>query len=165
MTTSREWKSLQEEQVTIIKSYQDEFPIKVGSIAKDLGIIVKKATLSAGISGQIKEVDGVCTIRVNRHDVKARQRFTLAHEIAHFLLHRDQLGGDGITDDILYRSSLSDPQEAQANRLAADIVMPWTLIQRSLEKYDGLKVEQKIERIAEDAEISTTAIKIRLGKI
>src|SRR5690606_15966338 len=107
---------------------------------------------------------GKVVIRVNRHDVKERQRFTLAHEIAHFLLHRDQIG-EGITDDILYRSSLSDAKEAQANRLAADIVMPWTLIQRSLETYTDLKLEQKIERLAQEAEISTTAIKIRLGKV
>jgi Zn-dependent peptidase ImmA (M78 family) len=165
MTLSNEWLSLTDEQKEIILPYQNEFPIKVGAIAKDLGIIVKKATLSAGISGQIKETDGVCTIRVNRHEVKARQRFTLAHEIAHFLLHRELLVGDGITDDILYRSSLSDPQESEANRLAADIVMPWELIKNHLESYQNLKIEEKIEKLGEKAEISTTAIKIRLGKI
>lgn len=120
--------------------------------------------LSVNNSPRLKEINGVVTIRINRHDVKERQRFTLAHEIAHFLLHRDKIG-DGITDDVLYRSGLSDAQEAQANRLAADIVMPWGLIQNRLESYADLKPEQKIERLAADTEISTTAIKIRLGKI
>ena len=46
-----------------------------------------------------------------------------------------------------------------------DIVMPWALIQESLEACGELKSEQKIERLAQQAEISTTAIKIRLGKI
>ena len=164
MSNSREWLSLTAEQKAIIESHQDQFPVKVGAIAKAFGINVKKATLAAGISGEIKETRNLVTIRVNRHDVKERQRFTLAHEIAHFLLHRDKIG-DGITDDILYRSNLSSAQEAQANRLAADIVMPWSLIQSSLETYDDLKLEQKIERLAQEAEISTTAIKIRLGKI
>lgn len=164
MSTSSEWKSLSQDKISIIEAHQNEFPVKVGAIASALGITVKKATLDAGISGEIKEVDGACTIRINRHDVKERQRFTLAHEIAHFLLHRDKIG-DGITDDILYRSSLSDVLEAQANRLAADIVMPWHLIKASLEKSSDLGSEQKIERLAEEAEISTTAIKIRLGKI
>lgn len=164
MTTSREWKLLTKEQVDIIEAYQTEFPIKVGAIAKAFEIIVKTSTLAAGISGEIKEVDGICTVRVNRHDVKARQRFTLAHEIAHFLLHKDKIG-DGIVDDILYRSRLSDELESQANKLAADIVMPWVLIQERLENHTDLKVEQKIERLAEEAEVSTTAIKIRLGKI
>jgi Zn-dependent peptidase ImmA (M78 family) len=164
MTTSQEWKSLPKEQVDIIIAHQKELPIKVGAIAQAFKIDVKKSTLAAGISGEIKEIDNVVTIRINRHDVKERQRFTLAHEIAHFLLHRDKIG-DGITDDILYRSGLSDTQEAQANRLAADIVMPWPLIQKSLESYGDLKLEQKIEKLAAEAEISTTAIKIRLGKI
>jgi Zn-dependent peptidase ImmA (M78 family) len=164
MTTSKEWSSIPPEHLEIITSHQQAFPVAVGAIAKDLGIIVKKATLSAGISGEIKEVDGICTIRVNRHDVKARQRFTLAHEIAHFLLHRDKLS-DGITDNILYRSSLSDTLEAQANRLAADIIMPWPLMKRSLLNYSDLKDEDKYERLAEAVDVSTTAIKIRLGKI
>lgn len=120
--------------------------------------------MDAGISGEIKKTNGEVVIRVNRHDVKERQRFTLAHEIAHFLLHEDKIG-DGIVDDILYRSSLSDELEAQANRLAADIVMPWSLIQRALEQGPNLKIEQKIEMLARQSEISTTAIKIRLGKI
>ncbi len=164
MTTSREWKTLSEAQQAVIIGHQTEFPVKVGVIAKSFGIEVKKATLAAGISGEIKESGDTCIIRINRHDVKTRQRFTLAHEIAHFLLHRDKIG-DGITDDILYRSKLSDDLEAEANRLAADIVMPWSLIQASLESYKGLSTEQKIEQLAEVAEISTTAIKIRLGKI
>lgn len=164
MTISREWNSLPQGQVDIIKAHQVELPIALGRIAKHLGIVVKKATLSAGISGEIKEVDGVCTIRVNRHDVKARQRFTLAHEIAHFLLHRDKIG-DGITDDILYRSSLSDALEAQANRLAADIVMPWAQVKEKLLTHSALKDEAKYEVIADELGVSVTAIKIRLGKI
>lgn len=164
MTVSREWNSLPQGQVDIIEAFQAELPIALGRIAKQLGIVVKKATLPAGISGEIKEVDGVCTIRVNRHDVKARQRFTLAHEIAHFLLHRDKIG-DGITDDILYRSSLSDAMEAQANRLAADIVMPWAQVKAKLLTHSALKDEAKYEVIADELGVSVTAIKIRLGKI
>ena len=107
MRTSQEWNQLSDQNKELIISFQQNFPIPVGAIAKKLGIIVKKSTLPAGISGEIKEEDNVCIIRVNRHDVKARQRFTLAHEIAHFLLHKHLLR-DGITDDILYRSNQSD---------------------------------------------------------
>ena len=142
MTYSREWLSLPKDKQDIILQHQQEFPIKVGAIAKAFGITVKKSTLDAGISGEIKKTDGEVVIRVNRHDVKERQRFTLAHEIAHFLLHEEKIG-DGIVDDILYRSSLSDELEAQANRLAADIVMPWSLIQSALEQEPDLKIEQK----------------------
>ncbi|UNK22953.1 ImmA/IrrE family metallo-endopeptidase [Yersinia intermedia] len=167
LTYSNEWISLPEEQASLIRKHQHHFPIAVGSIAKELGITVKRSTLAAGISGEIKEDDGNVVIRVNRHDVKERQRFTLAHEIAHFLLHRDRIG-DGITDDILYRSKLSDFMEVQANRLAADILMPGHLIQQKLKELtrsSELREEEKYEKLADAAEVSTTAIKIRLGKI
>lgn len=166
-TTSNEWLSLTDQNVALIRNHQQKFPIAVGAIAKDLGIHVKVSTLPAGISGEIKDEKGVIVIRVNRHDTKERQRFTLAHEIAHFLLHRDRIG-DGITDDILYRSKLSDFMEIQANRLAADILMPGHLLERKLLELTQdveLRDEQKIERLAEVAGVSTTAIKIRIGKI
>lgn len=164
---SSEWFSLTEEQVAIIKKYQLQFPIAVGAIAREFGIVVKRSTLAAGISGEIKEGGGEVIIRVNRHDVKERQRFTLAHELAHFLLHRERIG-DGITDDILYRSNLSDFMEIQANRLAADILMPAHLIQQKLDEFTEsteLRNEEKFERLADIAEVSTTAMKIRLGKL
>ncbi|MEX0604992.1 MAG: ImmA/IrrE family metallo-endopeptidase [Marinobacter sp.] len=161
---SLEWDNLPDNQKKVIEKHQTKFPIPVGAIAKELGIMVKKSTLPAGISGEIKEINGVCLVRVNRHDVKARQRFTLAHEIAHFLLHRDRLRG-GITDDVLYRSSLSDVLEAQANRLGADIIMPFHLIRASQSFKSDLKKEAQCEAIAEEAQVSPTAIKIRLGII
>ncbi len=164
MTASLEWDSLLEEQREIIKKHHNEFPVSVGSIAKEFGIDVKASTLPAGISGTIQETNGSFFVRINRHDVKARQRFTVAHEIAHFLLHKDFIG-DGITDDVLYRSKLSDVLEAQANRLAADIIMPWHLIEDSLSRNSDIKGEKKYETISDEANVSTTAIKIRLGKI
>ncbi|EPE2789502.1 ImmA/IrrE family metallo-endopeptidase [Serratia marcescens] len=167
LTNANEWASLTKEQASLIRKHQLQFPIAVGAIARELGIVVKRSTLAAGISGEIKEENGSVVIRVNRHDVKERQRFTLAHEIAHFLLHRDRIG-DGITDDVLYRSKLSDFMEVQANRLAADILMPGHLIQKKLDEFTEstkLRDEEKYEKLAEAAEVSTTAIKIRLGKI
>ena len=164
MTTSVEWSRLTKNQKRIIVNYQQEFPIKIGSLAKELGVEVKKSTLPAGISGEIKEISGRVIARINRHDVKERQRFTIAHEVAHYLLHRSKVGG-GIVDDVLYRSALSDELEAEANRLAADIIMPWGLIKKSLEYLGGKKTESNIELVAVEAEVSVTAMKIRLGKL
>ena len=158
------WSSLSDERKKIITEHQSEFPIKIGALAKAFDITVKKSTLDAGVSGEIKKVNGKIVIRVNRHDVKERQRFTLAHEIAHYLLHEDKIG-DGIVDDILYRSNLSDDLEAQANRLAADIIMPWTLIKKTLDRCSDLTPDQKIEKLATEAKVSPTAAKIRVGKM
>lgn len=163
MKISAEWKSLNENQQGVIKKYQTALPVAVGSIAKEFGIKVLKSTMPGSISGEIREADSEITIKVNRHDIKERQRFTIAHEIAHFLLHRERLKS-GITDDVLYRSRLSDALEREANRLAADIIMPTSLILDALEANKSCKPEERYKKVAELAEVSIAAIKIRIGK-
>lgn len=163
MKVSLEWQSLNDDQRSTILNYQSDFPVEVGAIAKSFGISVLKSTMPGSISGEIRETDGIVTIKVNRHDIKERQRFTIAHEIAHFLLHRDRLA-NGITDDVLYRSRLTDDLERQANRLAADIIMPANLIQSAQSNLTALKPEDKLKKIAELAQVSLAAVKIRIGK-
>lgn len=162
MKTSREWASLTDEQRLIIEKHHKELPVAVGAIARDFGIKVLKSTMPGSISGEIRETDGAVTIKVNRHDVKERQRFTIAHEIAHFLLHKDRLAG-GIEDDVLYRSRLSDELEREANRLAADIIMPATLVGAAMQENMKLKLDERQKKLAEMAEVSLAAIKIRTG--
>lgn len=162
MKVCREWAQLSSYQQDTITSFHDSFPVKVGAIAKSFGIIVKRSTLKPGISGEIKEDENGVVIRINRHDTEERQRFTLAHEIAHYLLHRDKIG-DGIVDTMLFRSSLSNALEAEANRLAADIVIPFSLIEK--ENYpDNIRFEERVENLAFLAKISIPAMEIRLGK-
>src|SRR3546814_13450473 len=62
-------------------------------------------------------------IYVNGSHPRVRRRFSIAHEIAHFALHRNLIG-DGVTDDAMYRSNLSSAVEVQSNRMAAAIMMP-----------------------------------------
>jgi Zn-dependent peptidase ImmA (M78 family) len=162
MNHCNEWNRIPQEQQDIILKYQSSFPIKLGAIAKELGIKVQSSTLKAGISGQIKETEGVVNIKINRHDSKERQRFTLAHEIAHFLLHKDEIKG-GIEDTVLFRSNLSNKLEIEANKLAADIVMPISLIKEIIFPQDT-RFEVKVERIASMSGLSIPAIEIRLGK-
>lgn len=161
---SNEWFNLSASNKAIICKYQDDIPVKLGEVAKEFGLVVKVATLSANISGEIKETNGLVTIKINRHEVKARQRFTLAHEIAHFLLHRHLLK-EGIQDDVLYRSKQSNAVEAEANRLAADIIMP---VAKAQELIDDLRPELEWEKVYEEVAerllVSTIALKIKLGK-
>ena len=163
MQLSNEWYGLDKEHQELIENFQKEVPMKIGELAKNLGVTVYSATLPSNISGEIKETDGKTVIKVNRHDTKPRQRFTLAHEIAHFLLHKHLLR-NGIVDDVLYRSSQSNAIEAEANRLAADILMPPNLINEILRNCSHLTDrERKLEEVAQQLNISLTALKIRMG--
>lgn len=160
---SREWNGLHNEARAIIEQFQNDLPVSLSAIAGGLDLSVKAATLAPGISGEIRPAaDGKYVIRVNRHDVRKRQRFTVAHEIAHYLLHRDKIG-DGIEDDVLYRSGLSSAIEAEANRLAADILMPWLKVVELREEAKEIGVGDEVLYMAEQFGVSEAAMRIKLG--
>lgn len=102
---------------------KDLTAIDISSIAKNLGLNVYSASFeNNAISGYIKFENGEKNIYVNNSQSVQRQRFTIAHEIAHFILHHDLLIKEGGTP--MFRGGNSNPAERQANRLAAAILMP-----------------------------------------
>lgn len=147
----------------LIKSYQRVAPVDVISIAEHLGINVwQQDSLGPAISGLIRPDalnggKGGYSIIVRKGDSEERKRFTIAHEIAHFILHKDHLKS-GITDDTLYRSGLSTHEEVEANKMAADILMPYSLIQSFVSQ--GFKT---VEELASKLGVSETAMSIRLN--
>ena len=122
---------------------------KVGGWPNDLSGMIRKDAERGGSSGY--------AIFVNATHHERRRRFTIAHEIAHFILH-DHLIGDGISDDALYRSGLSGAVEAQANRYAADILMPWHLVNAEIESGNDT-----LPGLARKFNVSQSAMSIRLG--
>ena len=159
---NKEWFRLSGDQQKLIRSFQESIPVKLSSLAKELGLKVVSSTLPVGISGEIRPSPGGFVISVNRHDSSQRQRFTVAHEIAHYLLHRDQIG-NGISDDALYRSSLSDWREAEANRLAAEILLPREKIDQQMTALQGVEGDVVVSTLAKDFGVSEIAMKIRIG--
>ena len=143
----------------IIKSHQKEIPVDVEAIADELGIkvVYKKPAYDHNISGMIQKKDNNFEITVNAEHAPNRQRFTIAHEIAHFVLHQSEIG-DGIIDDALYRSELSGELEVQANRFAAKILMPLKLLTQEIE--NG---QEDIAILASRFKVSRSAMSIRLG--
>ncbi|WP_411891935.1 ImmA/IrrE family metallo-endopeptidase [Yoonia sp. SDW83-1] len=149
-----------------LNRFLTEHPVKLGQLATALGVRIKVSSLGAGVSGQISREDGGYVIRVNRNEARERQRFTIGHELAHFLLHRDVIDAspNGITDTVLYRSGEPERIEFEANRLAADIVMPMELVERELQEgFGGRITEASIEALANRFEVSKAAMEIRLS--
>jgi Zn-dependent peptidase ImmA (M78 family) len=106
----------------IVAEFITVTPVDVGRLAATLGLKVTYDRLGE-ISGKIEKDQFGYKVTINETDPIVRKRFTLAHEIGHYILHRDLIG-DGITDDAMYRSKLSSFYEIQANRYAAHILMP-----------------------------------------
>lgn len=163
---SREYLGLAPEVRKDIDQHLTEHPIKLGAIAKRLGIKVLLSTLPRGTSGQIGQENGDFVIRINRHEAKHRRRFTLAHEIAHFLLHRDKIvESGGWSENVLLRSGQPANIEYEANRLASDLVIPSAQLAESTAEYSGPMTSEIIEDLARRFSVSTAAMEIKLKMI
>lgn len=132
------------------------------AIANNLGINVWEMNLPVNISGKIfrDPLNGgfnKYSIGINKAEGYRRKRFTVAHEIAHFILHKDKIG-DELSDDTLYRSGLTTREEVEANQLAADIIMPVQLI-RLLQ----IQGHSEISDLSDKFEVSEAAMKVRLS--
>lgn len=121
-----------------IAKCQRNIPVDVVKLAEDLGAKVWKVNTWPGeMSGMIKKDPKHggrkdYAIFVNAHHPIERRRFTIAHEIAHLILHKKKIG-DGFVEEALYDSGLDSLQEQQANNLAAEILMPWPAVVERIE--------------------------------
>jgi Zn-dependent peptidase ImmA (M78 family) len=144
----------------IIARHQISAPVDVVAIAKEMGVNVYRTGLQPGVSGILRPDSkhggsSGYVILVNADHPNNRVRFTVAHEIGHFVLHRE--GNGEIVDDEFYRA-LPGPLETEANEYAADILMPWSLINQ----LQGAGVNQ-LDDMARKLEVSKQALAIRLG--
>lgn len=154
---------LSPDHISTLEEFTNEVPVKVGALAKALGLKVVVAALPLKISGLIKpDPEGGFIIKVNRFESKERQRFTIAHEVAHYLLHRDKIQA-GVVDSVLYRSKLSSRVEAEANRLAADIIMPRHKIREVAAAHAAKNHDELVATLAETFQVSRQAMDIRTG--
>jgi hypothetical protein len=147
---------------TILR-YQETAPVDITALVTEFGLSVyQKDDLPDGVSGKIcrdasQESPGGYSIHVNANDTYTRQRFTIAHEFAHYLLHRDKIG-DGISDDALYRSvKLTTQDEYAANNKAADLLMPRKLVLGYVS--EGVSDPNELKDIFE---VSLQAMQVRL---
>lgn len=99
----------------------DLIPLDVEGLAGSLGIAIRYEAMPIGQSGYFSVVNGTPVIGVNHKHPRNRQRFTIAHELGHYFLHRHY---GTFTDQYLYRDDGKDERELDANRFASDLLMP-----------------------------------------
>ncbi|HVC24095.1 MAG TPA: ImmA/IrrE family metallo-endopeptidase [Candidatus Dormibacteraeota bacterium] len=108
-------------------------PIPVDSIAGALGIRVVYQDLPQDISGLRYRDSDLEVIGVNATQSPLRQRFTIAHELGHWRLHQ----GNNVRVDREVRlnfriDAVWDSEEIQANRFAAELLVPRRAFDRAL---------------------------------
>ena len=150
----------------IIEKYADAVPVPVFQILDELGLGPEFQFLDENISGWIeRRPDGTYGVAVNAAHADVRQRFTAAHELGHYIYHRDLLG-QGVGDTRAYRaegtplpnSAIRPVHERQANSFAANLLMPRATI--AALKAEGVTEPQDL---ANRLEVSLHAMCIRLG--
>lgn len=154
--------------LNIVREFTENKPVSVARLARALGLEVKLASLKPNVSGMIRPSDTAESgfeIRINKFEIPERQRFTIAHEIGHFLLHKGLIG-NGIVDSVLYRSRLSNSLEAQANKAAAEIIMPAALVRGDLRRFRSkgdYSDKEILDELAKNYNVSKQAMSIRIG--
>lgn len=145
-------------------------PVPVEDIATSEGALIARNHFAGTESGFALRDGNQWVIGINTATSRRRQRFSIAHELGHLLMHE---GKPLIVDHsvlINRRDDLStagtDRQEIEANGFAAAILMPRDMLLRTLRteieiaQFDSR--DELIARMARIFDVSTEAMGYRL---
>lgn len=139
----------------------EKAPVPVEKVAELFAIKIIPYDFPESFSGLIKEVNGQMVIGVNKKHHPNRQRFTISHEMAHYLLGHSVDHSIGLTNDVFVnnQSVLEVNKEREANVFAGELLMPTVILTTDVKK---LKGKTKIPDLAKMYEVSEQAMSIRL---
>jgi Zn-dependent peptidase ImmA (M78 family) len=143
-------------------------PVPVERVAKRLGATVRYSPFEDSLSGLITIKDGIPIIGINALHHPNRQRFSIAHEIGHLVLH-----GEFLIDHVhvdksfsLNRDELSargeDALEIDANAFASELLVPREWLRNAIPRDADFDDERTLAAIARQFKVSTTAMQHRL---
>lgn len=131
-------------------------PVDVDKIADRLGVhVFYEEGFPEGAAGQVEisEDPPRATICVRRGDPPVRRRFTIAHEIGHLMLHREERAHRAVVFE-------GDPKERQANDYAANLLMPAFMVRQY-----AVAAGYDARRLARLFQVSEQAMKYRLDNL
>jgi Zn-dependent peptidase ImmA (M78 family)/DNA-binding XRE family transcriptional regulator len=136
-------------------------PVDVMSVARSLGVAVFPRPFPDALSALLLRYDAHAFIGVNSHQARTRQRFSVAHELGHFVLHHED------RHFIDYGTSAAVEGEAPgydwkseqaANRFAAELLMPEEMLRRESRSIS-------LSRLTTRYEVSQEAMGFRLANL
>lgn len=151
-------------------------PVDLDRIARSLHVQIQEETLEDHVSGVLVVKGGQRLVLLNRRHHPNRQRFTLAHELGHLVLH--EAVGDRVFIDTNMRvyqrvgtpldaaysqpgSTTTAQEEREANLFASALLMPRALLERYARGLD-LSDEIDVAHLARVFGVSEQAMTIRL---
>ncbi|MDA3616684.1 ImmA/IrrE family metallo-endopeptidase [Polluticaenibacter yanchengensis] len=142
------------------------YAIDIEKITKDLGINLVQYMFDEDISGVLVTKDKISTIGVNQAHSEVRRRFTIAHELGHYILHRNE--GNMFMDKILFRKSTDYKEkdlklEIEANYFAANVLMPEEdIFEYITENNIDFHEDDEVRQLAKVFKVSSWAMTYRL---
>jgi Zn-dependent peptidase ImmA (M78 family) len=152
-------------------------PVPVDRIAKGLGAQLRFSPLDEELSGMIFISGYTPIIGVNSLHHPNRQRFSIAHEIGHLVLHRPLISGKVHVDkefrvqlETLNRDAISalgtESIEIEANQFAAELLMPTTWLRQALAgKPFDIDNEGPLEDLSKKFRVSRQALEYRIRNL
>lgn len=156
------------------KNYIASIPVNIEAMIRSFDIeLDKNSNLPEGVLGEISKDGDRYKISIKKTDHYYRKRFTMAHELGHFVLHKDKIG-NGIDDSENYRtlrrtnSAVGVLEEKEANSFAANILMPEDLVvqyakERGVFVGNDNEQEEALQEIATAFQVSKAAMEIRIN--
>lgn len=119
-------------------------------------IVIQYEDMEASKSGALSYSNDKWIMIINSKHNPKRQRFTMAHELGHYMLHRGK--NTEFVDATFFRSNDMDSIEYNANEFASRLLMPEDTLRKLID-------EEKIKNIGELASsfnVSSAAMKYRV---
>jgi Zn-dependent peptidase ImmA (M78 family) len=148
------------------RKYLDKFnikeaPVPIEEIAEKMGIKISYAPSEEYSGMLIRKENSQALMGINSNEIKTRMRFTIAHEVAHYIFDTKS----EITID--YRNSFNmldkSDEEKRADLFAANILMPKKWIHLDFEKIPrGSFSQEHLTNLAKKYKVSLEAMKYRL---
>jgi Zn-dependent peptidase ImmA (M78 family) len=148
-------------------------PTPLDKIAQHLKAQIRYSSMDDELSGMAYIKNGIPIIGVNALHAPVRQRFTIAHEIAHIRLH-PELITEKIHVDKGIKMLMRDPKaaagvddiEIDANAFAAELLMPEALVKAALQERNiNIENDEEIAALAKKFKVSIQAMTLRLGRL
>jgi len=145
-------------------------PVALEKVMRHLGLLSQARSL-ADASGVLVVENGRGVIGYNAIHSQVRQRFTIAHEIGHYVLHVRNKQQRLFVDRSVFRrdeesSTGNDLEEVQANKFAAALLMPEALLRTEIRRLDSdLDDEVDIGDLARRFAVSAAAMSFRLENL
>jgi|ERR1700674_2091039 len=149
-------------------------PVPVEDLAHRLRARLSYEPFGEDISGMLARVEGGAVIGINSAHNATRQRFSIAHELGHLVLHQGRsliLDKREVRVNLRDRNSASgtDMEEIEANAFAAELLMPqrfvWDLVTRAVSRSSRPTADQFIRETASRFQVSLQAMEYRLASL